>query len=124
MHHDVSLSEVADKVTAELRAAEQTVNVSGEGNGPISAFISGIADALGIEIDVLDYSEHALTSGASAQAVAYVETRDRTAGHTLGCRHRREHRRRELEGRRFGAERIARRGSRRERLSARRRQRR
>ena len=84
VHHDVSLSEIADKVTAELRAAEQTVNVSGEGNGPISAFISGIAGALGIEIDVLDYSEHALTSGASAQAVAYVETRDRTAGTRWG----------------------------------------
>ncbi len=84
VHHDVSLSEVADKVTAELRSGEVTVNVSGEGNGPISAFISGIADALGIEIDVLDYSEHALTSGASAQAVAYVETRDRTAGTRWG----------------------------------------
>jgi 2-isopropylmalate synthase len=79
VHHDVSLSEVADKVTAELRADAETVTVAGEGNGPISAFVAGIADALGIEIDVLDYSEHALSTGASAQAVAYVETRDRAA---------------------------------------------
>lgn len=78
VHHDVSLSEVADKVTAELSLGEETVTVSGEGNGPISAFVVGLADALGIEIDVLDYSEHALTSGARARAVAYVEARNET----------------------------------------------
>jgi len=51
------------------------MTLTGEGNGPISAFVGGLADATGIQLDVLDYSEHALTSGANAQAVAYVETR-------------------------------------------------
>ncbi len=78
-HHDVSLSEAADKVTVELRAGAETVTVAGEGNGPISAFVAGIAAALAIELDVLDYSEHALSTGANAQAVAYVEARDRSA---------------------------------------------
>jgi 2-isopropylmalate synthase len=77
-HHDVALSEAADKVTAELRAGTRTVTVAGEGNGPISAFVAGIADGLGVELEILDYSEHALGTGASAQAVAYVEARDRS----------------------------------------------
>jgi 2-isopropylmalate synthase len=74
--HDVALSETADKVTAELRRGSRSVTLTGEGNGPISAFVAGLRDAFGFELDVLDYSEHALTSGASAQAVSYVETRD------------------------------------------------
>ncbi|MGA8295426.1 MAG: 2-isopropylmalate synthase, partial [Acidimicrobiales bacterium] len=77
VHHDISLSEVADKVTAELRSANETVTIAGEGNGPISAFVAGISGSLGIDIDILDYSEHALSAGAGAQAVAYVEARDR-----------------------------------------------
>ena len=47
---------------------------SGTGNGPVSAFVHGLAAELGIELDVLDYSEHAIGAGADTQAVAYVET--------------------------------------------------
>ena len=65
-----------DKATIQLMVAGRPVTVSGEGNGPISAFVAGLRDGLGIELDVLDYSEHAVTSGAGAQAVAYIETRD------------------------------------------------
>ena len=46
----------------------------GEGNGPIAAFVHGLKDSLGVEMDVVDYHEHSLTAGADAQAVAYVET--------------------------------------------------
>ena len=53
--------------------------IRGMGNGLISAFIDGInrlKTKLGmIEIDVIDYAEHALSAGASALAAAYVEVR-------------------------------------------------
>jgi len=65
-----------DKVTAQLLVKGRHVTLTGEGNGPISAFVQGMHDALGIELDVLDYSEHAITTGANSQAVAYIETRD------------------------------------------------
>jgi 2-isopropylmalate synthase len=48
--------------------------VTGEGNGPISAFVAAVRDGTGFAIEVLDYHEHAVTSGANANAVAYVET--------------------------------------------------
>ncbi|MEV6306233.1 2-isopropylmalate synthase [Actinoplanes sp. NPDC051861] len=51
----------------------------GVGNGPIAAFVQAI-EPLGINARVLDYNEHALTSGGDAQAAAYVEVEvgDRT----------------------------------------------
>ena len=48
--------------------------MSGEGNGPIAAFVAGLQADLGLEIDVVDYSEHAVGAGSDATAVAYVET--------------------------------------------------
>ena len=51
------------------------------GNGPIDAVQRGIANELGIAIKVLDYEEHALTSGASSQAAAYIHLLDSNTGH-------------------------------------------
>ena len=51
------------------------------GNGPIDAVQRGIAHELGIAIKVLDYEEHALTSGASSQAAAYIHLLDSNTGH-------------------------------------------
>jgi 2-isopropylmalate synthase len=44
----------------------------GVGNGPIDAYVQAIKP-LDIQVRVLDYQEHALTSGGDAQAAAYVE---------------------------------------------------
>ncbi len=51
-------------------------SVSGEGNGPVAALVHALRSGLGLELEVLDYAEHALTSGTDAAAVAYVEARD------------------------------------------------
>jgi 2-isopropylmalate synthase len=52
----------------------------GVGNGPIDAVQRGLEDALGIQIKVLDYSEHALSSGSNAQAVSYIHLMDKNTG--------------------------------------------
>jgi 2-isopropylmalate synthase len=44
----------------------------GVGNGPIDAYVHALRP-LDIQVRVLDYQEHALTSGGDAQAAAYVE---------------------------------------------------
>jgi 2-isopropylmalate synthase len=46
--------------------------LTGEGNGPIDAFVSALAK-LDLDVRVLDYAEHALSSGGDATAAAYVE---------------------------------------------------
>ncbi len=72
--HETASSGDADKVTAELMVSGRKVTLTGEGNGPIAAFVAGLRDALGIDLDVVDYQEHAITAGAGSRAVAYVET--------------------------------------------------
>ncbi len=61
-------------VTAQLLVDGEHQTVTGRGGGPIAAFVAGLQADLGIEIDVVDYSEHAISSGSDAMAVAYVET--------------------------------------------------
>jgi 2-isopropylmalate synthase len=46
--------------------------LSGTGNGPIAAFCN-ILQAYGVDVKVLDYFEHALSSGGDASAAAYLE---------------------------------------------------
>ncbi|MER7279894.1 2-isopropylmalate synthase [Dactylosporangium sp. NPDC000244] len=65
---------VDGKVTlaAEITVDGQTRSVEATGNGPIDAFVHALGD-VGADVRVLDYAEHALTSGEGAQAAAYVE---------------------------------------------------
>jgi 2-isopropylmalate synthase len=60
--------EIAAQVTIDGRERE----LDGVGNGPIDAFIHALSD-VDITVRVLDYAEHALSSGGDAQAAAYVE---------------------------------------------------
>jgi 2-isopropylmalate synthase len=62
-------------LTAEVETARGTLSIQGSGTGPIDAFIDGYNTATGRSVRVLDYHEHAIGSGANAQAVAYLELR-------------------------------------------------
>jgi 2-isopropylmalate synthase len=62
-------------LNARLASGTETRAVSGHGNGPISALVHALRRDLGLEVEVLDYAEHALGGGEEATAVAYVEVR-------------------------------------------------
>jgi len=62
-------------LTADICLNGQSVKVCGTGTGPIDAFVDGIARVSGESLRVLDYHEHAVGSGANAQAMAYLEMR-------------------------------------------------
>lgn len=60
---------------AEVKLGGQTLAIHGEGSGPVDAFVAGV-NATGVtQLRVMDYREHAIGSGANAQAVAYLELR-------------------------------------------------
>ncbi|MDR1189184.1 MAG: 2-isopropylmalate synthase, partial [Bifidobacteriaceae bacterium] len=61
-----------ESIQVELRDSTGHVSLSGTGNGPIDAFVGAI-NAFGVDVAVLDYSEHALSGGGDASAAAYVE---------------------------------------------------
>ena len=54
----------------------------GVGNGPIDAIQRGLEDTLGVEIRVVDYTEHALRSSSGAQAASYIHLLDVKSGRT------------------------------------------
>ena len=66
---------------ADVQLGGKTVSLQGEGTGPVDAFVAGL-NATGLaQVRVMDYREHAIGSGANAQAVAYLELR--VGDHTL-----------------------------------------
>jgi 2-isopropylmalate synthase len=75
--YDTSSSADGVTVRAELAATagDMTRTIAGQGNGPIAALVHALRRDLGVEVDVLDYAEHALGAGEEATAVAYVEVR-------------------------------------------------
>jgi 2-isopropylmalate synthase len=72
--HETTTSGSRATVVAQLTVDSVPHTVHGEGNGPVAAFVAGLQADLGIGIDVVDYSEHAMGAGSDASAVAYVET--------------------------------------------------
>ncbi|GGB69315.1 2-isopropylmalate synthase [Knoellia flava TL1] len=71
-HTLVSAGDGRDHITAVMLDHGQEITVDGYGNGPIAAFIDALS-TVGVDVRVLDYSEHALSSGGDAKAAAYVE---------------------------------------------------
>jgi 2-isopropylmalate synthase len=60
---------------ATIRVKGKQRRIEGHGTGPIDAFVDALARTLAIELEVVDYHEHAVGTGADATAVAYVEAR-------------------------------------------------
>ncbi|MFI9308229.1 2-isopropylmalate synthase [Streptomyces triculaminicus] len=65
-------SEGTDALTVEAFVDGVETVLTGTGNGPISAFFDALADT-GVDARLLDYSEHTMSEGASAQAASYIE---------------------------------------------------
>jgi 2-isopropylmalate synthase len=61
-----------DTLTVEATVDGTDTVLTGTGNGPISAFFEAL-QATGIDARLLDYTEHTMSEGASAQAASYIE---------------------------------------------------
>jgi len=61
-----------DVIEATVKLDGVETEIRGEGNGPLAAFVDALGK-VGIEVSVLDYSEHAMSAGEEAAAAAYVE---------------------------------------------------
>ena len=46
---------------------------NGEGNGPLAALVHGFGKIGGPRFEITAYSEHALSSGEEATAIAYIQ---------------------------------------------------
>ncbi|MEU5199415.1 2-isopropylmalate synthase [Streptomyces scabiei] len=61
-----------DTLTVEAEVDGAPTTLVGTGNGPISAFFHAL-QGVGIDARLLDYQEHTMSEGASAQAASYIE---------------------------------------------------
>ena len=60
---------------ASLLHQGREVSVSGEGNGPISAFVQALVGAGSPKVEVSYFKEHALSADTAASAIAYIQLR-------------------------------------------------
>ncbi|QKW06389.1 2-isopropylmalate synthase [Streptomyces sp. NA04227] len=61
-----------DTLTVEATVDGGATELTGTGNGPISAFFDAL-QSVGIDVRLLDYQEHTMSEGASAVAASYIE---------------------------------------------------
>jgi 2-isopropylmalate synthase len=61
------------KCRAKLHRDGKLVRISGEGNGPLAALVHGFSQAGVPRFEIVSYSEHALSSGEEASAIAYIQ---------------------------------------------------
>jgi 2-isopropylmalate synthase len=77
--HTSSAAGEKDALTVNVYVDGELRTLEGTGNGPIAAFVNAINELPGsdggsrFDVRVLDYAEHALSSGGDAIAAAYVE---------------------------------------------------
>jgi len=72
--HTSSAAGEKDALSVNVYVDGQVQTLEGVGNGPIAAFVTALNQLpQGFDIRVLDYAEHALSSGGDAIAAAYVE---------------------------------------------------
>jgi len=72
--YDESRTADGDRVfTGTILVDGEEQRVSGRGKGLISSVLATIRDAYGLDLEVVDYSEHALGTGVDARAAAYIE---------------------------------------------------
>ncbi|MFM2103045.1 MAG: hypothetical protein RL740_132 [Actinomycetota bacterium] len=60
------------KIEVKITDRGEMKELKSTGNGPISAFCNAL-NGYGVDVRVLDYSEHALSAGGDANAAAYLE---------------------------------------------------
>lgn len=66
-----SSREKSIRIDIDIERHGEAVTLHGTGNGPIDAFVN----ALGLDVKLMDFHEHAIGAGANAQAASYIELR-------------------------------------------------
>jgi 2-isopropylmalate synthase len=70
--HTSSAQGEKDALRVGLYVDGERRELEGHGNGPIAAFVDALS-AIGKDVRVLDYAEHAMSAGGDAKAAAYLE---------------------------------------------------
>jgi 2-isopropylmalate synthase len=72
-NYQVSRDGQADELRAELIAGAQSYQLSGSGSGVVASFVDAMQRHTGQQIVLVEYSEHALSKSADAEAICYIQ---------------------------------------------------
>ncbi|HEX5222674.1 MAG TPA: 2-isopropylmalate synthase [Verrucomicrobiae bacterium] len=73
------------KCKARLSRGGKSVEFDGEGNGPLAALVHGFSQAGVPRFEIANYSEHALSAGEEASAIAYIQIKHADGKHRWGA---------------------------------------
>ena len=71
--YTVARREGADYLQSVLQCQSEPVQIAGSGNGVVAAFVEALEGVTGANIVVVEYSEHALSQSAQAEAICYIQ---------------------------------------------------
>jgi 2-isopropylmalate synthase len=63
----------SDKLRATVLQHGQPISLEASGAGVLEAFVKALARGFGLNIDILEYSEHAMAAGVDEMAACYVQ---------------------------------------------------
>jgi 2-isopropylmalate synthase len=66
----------SQRCEARVEVSDHTVDIAGEGTGPIDAFVNAMVETLNEPLNIVDYHEHALGSGKEAKAITLIAIDD------------------------------------------------
>ena len=70
---NVGVDEATFKGTIHLVKADKDIEIYGEGNGPIDAFMNALK-AVGVDgFSIVDFNEHSISQGSGSKAICYIQ---------------------------------------------------
>ncbi|MCP5163652.1 MAG: 2-isopropylmalate synthase [Pseudomonadales bacterium] len=72
-NYQVNREDNADKLQAELADGKATHKLTGSGTGVVASFVDAMQRFTGKQIVLVEYSEHALSHSADAEAICYIQ---------------------------------------------------
>lgn len=72
-NYQVTREDNVDKLQAQLRQGSVSHQLAGTGSGVVASFVDAMEHFTGKKIVLVEYSEHALSQSADAEAVCYIQ---------------------------------------------------
>ena len=74
-----------ERCKAQIEAANQRITVTGEGSGPIEAFVNALVTTLNEPLNIVDFHEHAMSTGKDALAICLIAIDNPDGGRCYGA---------------------------------------
>ncbi|MFT5709540.1 MAG: 2-isopropylmalate synthase [Halioglobus sp.] len=72
-NYQVSREDGVDKLQAQLSEGTAEHKLAGSGSGVVASFVEAMQGLIGKQIVLVEYSEHALSKSADAEAICYIQ---------------------------------------------------